>query len=586
MRSLRTIRGPKNGVPVGTGTRLHRAAIAETSVDRPEVVLLVASGDRVFPVRLVRGTVLIAGRSPEANIRLDDPKVSPRHLCLRSEPDGSVEVEELNRPSRALLNDVQLSEKSRARVGDQISVGDSAILILRALAPAARQLKVAGASELDERLAAEAARARRFHRPFSLLLLKSAALAGIGSEDLGTRLSALVDPLCTWGTLGPLVRALICPEMKGEELAVLRGKLAAALGAEGHRFSIGYASFPGDGLDAHCILETALSRIVGQESVRSPSADESLFLDSSMVRLVALVEKLARGPAPVLFHGEPGPGRRALAQLLHQRSARAAGPFARVAGFSLPSGSADAELFGAEEGAAGAERARVGALESASGGTVFIEEIGELPLGTQAKLAQALDRRAATRLGSDQSYAVDVRLITATQDDLGARVREGTFREDLHSRLSANVVLVPPLRHRLAEVAALAELFLARCRRIHGRPRLTLSPDARAALLRYSWPGNVRELKNAVERASLIAEADEIRLDALPSALGEERGSDRAVPGHLDLRSSLKMAEREAFLKTLAMTRWNVTEAAKRLGLPRRTVIYRMSRLGLRRPGR
>jgi len=584
MRSLRTIQGPKNGVPVGT--KAQRPAIADASVDRPDVVLLVASGDRVFPVRLVRGTVLIAGRSPEANIRLDDPKVSPRHLCLRSEPDGSVVVEDLNRPSRTLLNDVQLSEKSRARIGDQISVGDSAMLILRALAPPARPMKVTGASELDERLGAESARARRFHRPFSLLLLKSAALAGIGSEDLGGSLSALVDPLCTWGTFGPLVRALICPEMKGEELAVLRGKLGAALGAEGHRFSIGYASFPADGLDAHCILETALSRIVGQDSVRSPSADESLFLDSSMVRLVALVEKLARGAAPVLFHGERGSGRKTLAQLLHQRSARAAGPFARVAAFSLPTGSVDAELFGAEESAAGAERARAGALESAAGGTVFIEEIGELPLGTQAKLAQALDRRAATRLGSDQSYAVDVRLITATQDDLGARVREGTFREDLHSRLSANVVLVPPLRHRVAEVAALAELFLARCRRVHARPRLTLSPDARAALLRYSWPGNVRELKNAVERASLIAEADEIRLDALPAALGEERGGDRAAPGHLDLRSSLKLAEREAFLKTLAMTRWNVTEAAKRLGLPRRTVIYRMSRLGLRRPGR
>ncbi len=579
MRSLRTIQRPKNGVPVGKGAKAQRPAIADASIDRPEVVLLVSSGDRVFPVRLVGGTVLIAGRSPDANIRLDDPKVSPRHLCLRSEPDGSVEVEDLNRPSRTLLNDVQLSEKSHARIGDQISLGDSAMLILRALGPPTRPVKVVGASELDERLAAESARARRFRRPFSLLLLKSGALAGIGSEDLGGSLSALVDPLCTWGSFGALVRALICPEMKGEELAVLRGKVSAALGAEGHRFSIGYASFPIDGLDAHGILETALSRLVGQDSVRSPSADESLFLDSSMVRLVALVEKLARGAAPVLFHGERGSGRRTLAQLLHQRSARAGRPFARVAGFSLSSGSADAELFGAEEGAAGAELARVGALESAAGGTLFIEEIGELPLGTQAKLAQALDRRAATRLGSDQSYPVDVRLIAATQDDLGAR-------EDLYSRLSANVVLVPPLRHRGAEVAALAELFLARCRRVHARPRLTLSPDARAALLRYSWPGNVRELKNAVERTSLIAEADEIRLDALPSALREERGGDRAAAGHLDLRSSLKLAEREAFLKTLAMTRWNVTETAKRLGLPRRTVIYRMSRLGLRRPGR
>ncbi len=587
MRTIRTLSAPRNGAPARRNSKGADLSSGRIPAERLEVVLLVAASDRVFPVRLPPGAELIVGRSPDAQLRLEDSKISLRHLALRAGPNGSLEVEDLNRPSRTLLNDVQLSERSHAHIGDQISIGDTAMLVLRALGPAKRRVKMLGPSELDERLAAESARARRFRRPYSLLLLESAALAAVGAQELGQSLSLLVDPVCTWGSFGPSVYALIGPEMRGEELAALRGKLGAALGAEGHRFSMGYASFPTDGLEAESIIESALLRLSGQDPGRAVSLDESLFVDSAMVRLVALVEKLARGSAPVLFEGERGSGRKTLAQMLHQRSGRSSGPFARVAGFSLSTAALEAELFGSEEGpAGGGERAHFGALETAAGGTVFIEEIGELPLATQAKLAQALERQTATRRGSERPYAVDVRVVAASEQDLGLCVREGAFREDLYARLSTKIVLVPPLRDRSSEIAPLSELFLARCRRVHARPRLSLGLEARAALARYAWPGNVRELKNAIERASLTSEADEIRLDALPPVLAEERGSDAAVSGRLDLRSSLKLAERDAFLKTLAVTRWNVTETAKRLGLPRRTVIYRMSRLGLRRPAR
>ena len=588
MRSIRTVPVPTDGVAMRKGSKSGRPASENVVGDRGEILLLVASPERVFPVRLARGSELVVGRGPNADLRLTDAKVAPRHLALRAAADGTLEVEDLKSRAGTLLNDVQLSDKSLAHVGDQISIGDSTLLVLRALAPAKQRVKMLAASELDERLFAESERARRFRRPYSLLLLRSAAFGAAGGEQLAESLSLLVEPACTWGILSPLVRAVLCPEMPSEELAILRGKLAAALGAEGHRFAIGYASFPSDGADADCIMESALLRLSGQDPTRATSIEESLFLDSVMVRLVALVEKLARSDAPVLFQGERGSGKETLARVLHQRSGRSAGPFARVAGTALLPSALEGNLFGHDgDAVASAQQARFGALETASGGTVFIEHIGALPLATQAKLAQALELRSTSRIGSDHAYAVNVRIAASTEEDLGARVREGKFREDLHARLSAQMVIVPPLRDRMIEIVPLAELFLARCRRIYGRPRLSMSSETHAALRRYSWPGNVRELRNAIERASLISETDEIRLDALPPAMAKEaQASDPAALLGRDLRSSLRVAERDAFLQTLAVTRWNVTEAAKRLGLPRRTVIYRMSRLGLRRPGR
>ncbi len=568
MNPTQTMSLPIESAPMRKASKSSRPAPPNIAAGQLEVPLLIATLERVFPIRIAFGSELIVGRGPNADLRLTDPKIAPRHLALRATPDGALEVEDLKSRNGTLLNDVQLSDKSQARVGDQISIGDSVLLVLHAVVPPKRPVKILSAPELDERLAAESERARRFRRPYSLLLLRSAALGSAGGEELAQSLSLLVDPACVWGTFGPLVRALLCPEMTGEELASLRGKLGAALGAEGHRFSIGYASFPADGVDADGILESALIRLSGQDPARGGTNEETVFLDSLMVRLVSLVERLARGDAPVLFQGERGSGKGTLARILHQRSGRSAGPFARVAGTALSSPALEGDLFGRDRGAlSGAEAARFGTLETAAGGTVFIEEIGELPLATQAKLAQALERRAAARLGSEQVYKVDVRITAATEEDLGNLVRDGKFREDLQSRLSAQTVLVPPLRDRT--IVPLAELFLARCRRVFGRPRLSLSPEARAALLLYSWPGNVRELKNAIERASLTSESDEIRLEALPPTLAKEAagGDPSALAGRVDLRSSLKVAERDAFLKTLALTRWNVTEAAKRLGV-------------------
>jgi len=542
-----------------------------SSADR-EMLLLAISESRAFPFPLAPGTQVLVGRAPNADVKLADAKVAPQHLLLRPLPGEILEVEDLNSRTGTLLNDVQLSGTSIARVGDLISIGDSALLVLRAPSLDPTQPRLVPAAEFDDRLQAESERARQFRRPFSVLLLRSPAVRTGSRQELLGRLLPNPGPACAWSELGPQVCALLCPEVSAQECATLRGTLAAALGEEGHRFSIGYASFPDDGVDADAIIEGALQRLSGQDPNRSFPVDEAVFLDPVMVRLLAMVERLARSEAPVLFQGERGVGKEMLARALHQRSARSTKPLVKIFGASLWGSSAESALFGTP-----------GALESAAGGTLFIDAVSLLPLSIQAKLAHALENRTAAH---SPAAPVDPRIVSATVEEMAARVRAGLFREDLLDRLSSMTLMVPALRDRPAEIQPLADLFLSRARKSHGRPRLSLGGEARAVLQRYAWPGNVRELKNAIERAAIASETDQIHPDALPPAVLQSHRSEDGAIGAVDLRSSLKVAERDALLKALAGTRWNVTEAAKRLGLPRRTVVYRMSRLGLRRPGR
>jgi DNA-binding NtrC family response regulator/pSer/pThr/pTyr-binding forkhead associated (FHA) protein len=551
------------------------------------LLLLVTSPERTFPFELAPGTEVIVGRGPVADLKINDAKVAPRHLALRAAPTGLLEVEDLNGGFRTLLNDVQLSGASRVRAGDQISLGGSALLVLRAPTLPRWRVKLLSSADFDELLATESERARRLHRPFSLLLLRSRAFGGALGDELLARLTAQAEPYCTWAELGSQERALLCPDVSIPEFTELRGTIASALGGEGHRFAIGYASYPEDGADADALLESALARLCGREPAAS-RRDEPLVLDPVMVRLMSVVERLAHSETPVLLRGEQGAGKETLARVLHLRSGRSAGPMINVSAAASGPG-LEIELFGYEGGAfPGAEQAQAGALETAAGGSVLIRHLELLPLGLQSKLARALETRSATRLGSDVPFKLESRIIGSTVEDLSARIQGGTVREDLLARLGAHTLVVPPLRDRPSEIAALAELFLSRARKYYGRSRLTFGAEARAALARYDWPGNVRELKNAIERASMISATDEVHRSALPAAISREgsRGAGAGSIRSMDLRGSLRIAERDALLKTLAGTRWNVTQAAKRLGLPRRTVVYRMSRLGLRRPGR
>ncbi len=297
-----------------------------------------------------------------------------------------------------------------------------------------------------------------------------------------------------------------------------------------------------------------------------------------------LARRVARLNTTVLLLGETGAGKEVLAESIHQLSPRRAGPLVRLNCASFPEHLLEAELFGHEKGAfTGADRKRVGFIESAHTGTLFLDEIGEMPTTTQAKLLVVLESRRVVRLGSSTPVDVDVRIVSATHRSLPAEMAAGRFREDLYYRLSAFTIEVPPLRERPEDVLRLSERFLARSAEAVGEAPPALTPSAIACLTAYCWPGNVRELRNVMEHAFVVADG-EIDPSHLPAVLRENAGvAVGSAPAPAGLRADLDALEREAVERALASCAQNQTKAAQRLGISRRALIHKMVKFGLKR---
>jgi len=301
----------------------------------------------------------------------------------------------------------------------------------------------------------------------------------------------------------------------------------------------------------------------------------------AMREVRARIEKVAPIDTTVLVIGESGTGKELVARALHEGSARSGAPMITLNCAAIPETLIENELFGHERGAyTGAEQAREGVIEAADGGSLFLDEIGELPLDAQARLLRVLQEGEIRRVGATKTRRVDVRLIAATHRDLPALVREGRFREDLYFRLRVMEVKLPPLRERGADVQALAEMLLARrCERLHRAP-MVFTAAARKAIAQYPWPGNVRELENAIERAVILADDAHITPDllALNPPGGLAAGADRPASLELSLEDYFK-----AFVEHHQGS-LTETQIAERLGISRKALWERRQRLGIPRP--
>ena len=331
------------------------------------------------------------------------------------------------------------------------------------------------------------------------------------------------------------------------------------------------------------LVKSALS--LPQKMPATKSGEPQLLGSSPGIEQVrTVIEKLERSQAPVYITGESGSGKELAARLIHSKGSRREKAFVPVNCGAIPENLMESEFFGYKKGAfTGAEGDRHGFFQAANAGTLFLDEVADLPLAMQVKLLRAIQEKQVRKVGATSEDGVDVRIICATHQDLAARVDAGKFRQDLYYRLAVIELKMPPLRECREDIPVLAEAILRRLAGSDGRRTMRLSDGAKKALANYDFPGNTRELENILERAVALTARDEIEPEDLqlapPSALAPEPGAPNAK---WPLTDYLDRIEKEAILEALDKTRFNRTAAAKPLGITFRALRYRMERLGIR----
>jgi len=551
--------------------------------------LLVVDNDSSSIFQLPREGAVVIGRAPEAELRVQHASVSRRHATIRIEA-GTVRIADLGSHNGTRVNGELIDESRTLASGDVATVGD-VVLVVHFSAPAVVARSAYGEAGWRRRLAEELVRAITFQRSLAVV-----ALVGAPAPAIGDALR-LIDVIGTGDDGQALV---LLPEVDREAAREIAARAVAAVpGARA-----GLAMCPTDACDADTILLAARSAARRAEAGAVVDAAETgtrielgsrevLIADPAMNRVFALLQRLAVSELPVLITGETGVGKENAAYAVHHWSKRT-GPFSAVNCAAIgPESLVDAELFGYDRGAfTGAAAAKAGLFENATGGTVFLDEVGELPLAIQAKLLRALEVKRITRLGESRERAIDVRLVAATNRSLEDEVKAGRFRQDLYFRLSGATVILPPLRDRRCEIPLLARAFLgAACTR-GGREPMTITAAAMQVLLTYSWPGNVRELKNTMEYVMAAAPDESVEPIDLPERLGGSGTPATAAaipPGVVadaktpfrPIADELRELEKKRMAEALAAAGGVKTRAAQLIDMPIRTFTLKLKQYKL-----
>ena len=452
------------------------------------------------------------------------------------------------------------------------------------------------------RLEEECNRAARYHSSFALLrIVCDPSCPSAAIEEILASSIRLVDVVAVGG---PSDYEVMLVDTPPEDLKLVVSRLETQLAERGGKPRIGMAIYPRDGRSA----DELLSHANGELAPRMP-ATEAAPAPGAMQDLYSMVERIAWSDISVLIFGETGVGKERLAEAVHKNSRRASMPFLRLNCAALTETLLESELFGHEKGSfTGAQSAKAGLLESANGGTVFLDEVGDMPMTTQVKLLRVIEERKVRRVGALKPLPIDVRFVAATNRDLELEVQRGSFRKDLFFRLNGISFVIPPLRERVGEIEGLARgLISEACQRMGRAQEPELSPEVLALLQQYPWPGNIRELRNAIERAVLLCTGERLELPHLPAEKMSSHFAARrtahaaaAPPGlaplppppglrgapllPLELREQLAQAERQRIVEALSRCAGNQTEAAQALGISRRTLVKRLAAFNIPRP--
>ena len=552
-----------------------------------------AGGPSTRVVPLEEGGTVSIGRAESNTLPVVSDQVS-RHHARVTRGGGEIAVEDLGSRNGTRVNGAVIAGRTLLASGDEVAIGPL-VAVVSVTARARRRAQVPSPAELDERLAAELDRARRYRRPLALVMLRvegTAEAQGSAIDRVSRRLRRM-DVLAQYG---PDELCILFPEAErgAAEVAAQRLVDDARGEAGGVAVHVGLAVYPGDAATAGELVSRARAALrsaragAGAGGVATAPAEarpaDVVVVDPAMQRAMALAQRVAAAPMTVLVLGETGVGKEIVAAAIHRMSPRAARPMVAINCAAVPETLLESALFGHERGAfTGADRRQVGYFEAADGGSIFLDEVGEMPAALQAKLLRVLEQRAITRVGGTATIPVDVRVICATNRDLDEEVRRGRFREDLYFRICGFTLAVPPLRQRVGDVAPLARQFARQFARELGQPEPVLDAEAIAALERYDWPGNVRQLRNAVERAVVMATDGAVGLEHLPEEVLGDRdaaGGAGEAPASI-VKARVAQVERQTAVEALAACGGNQSQAARRLGMSRWAFIRLMRKYDL-----
>jgi DNA-binding NtrC family response regulator len=534
--------------------------------------------------------------------------ISRRHVAVRLGP--SIEVSDLGSTNATTLHGSTLEPNCwvPVRPGDVLVVGGEALVMLHDGDARSVPTRHMGREWLESDVAASVAEYERSGTPFGVITVTSRSsrrwidvLAGVllGRD----RLVVISDTEA----------ALVLADRTEEQAQAVMRALEAHLGRIGANAKLRLRHCPEAGTSAEVLAAdpSAPDNRLHRTTVRPVGP---LVRNAAMVKLYELAFEVASSHVTVLILGETGVGKDVLARSLHDRSPRASAAFVSLNCGAMPETLLESELFGHERGAfTGAVSSKAGLLETAEGGTIFLDEVGEMPLATQAKFLRVLEDRTVRRVGALKPRAIDVRVVSATNRDLQKDIAHGRFRADLYYRLNGLSFIVPPLRERVDEIAALAAHFISNAAAVLGKAVPKLNAEARACLEAYPWPGNIRELRNVMERAVLLSRDRVVTPDLLPAEITAAdplrpvamtvkpsaelprswEGEAEVAPGTIPfppfaderrLLAEVDNFERARIVEALAKCSGNQTRAAQLLGISRRVLINRIERYDLPRP--
>jgi len=585
--------GGSGGTDAQTSTAVFDVPLPAQAAVRP-CYLLVIEGNTARLVQLPVDGDAYVGRAGDAAVKLDDAAVSRHHALIRVER-GRARLRDLDSHNGTRVDGVRIAGEVGLRPGAVIGVC-STQMIFHGGAPLRQQ--VCDVDGLRVRIDDEAERAVAQDRSFAVVAVRAISAAGL--------VDAMVDHLRGFDRLaasGDEVLVFL-PEVDGGEAAETARRLVTAATGRWPEAHGGYAVHPGDGDDADSLIAAARAAAAAAAAgevaataagVRTVEvgARRVILADEAMRRLYELLERIAAVDLPVLILGETGTGKELAAAALHRMSGRRDGPLVAFNCAALPDTLAESELFGHERGAfTGAAADKVGLLESAAGGTVFLDEVADLSPGVQAKLLRVLEAHRFNRIGSAAERAIDVRVVAATNRDLPAEVDAGRFRRDLYFRLGAATLWLPPLRDRRGEIAVMAHAFLDDARRATGRAAASLSEQALRRLTDHDWPGNVRELRNCVEFLAATVAGDVIDAVAVERYLAQRAPrapSDRALAAaqpeptrrFRPIKEEVRELERTRMVEALRAAHGNQTLAAALIEMPLRTFVAKLKQYAI-----